>query len=621
MTKRTKTSIEAKLFILTFGIIFTVLLTVGHLAMSQYRTAIMEQKRQEFDSITRTLGLSASHIVGRKDQHLLKTVSSRVRASRMGLEYVVIADRDGHTLFAESRNLPKASQTAGMRWWMVVRKIMGYGNITPSNIYSVTVPVFVANNQPGTLSTGFNLTKAKQEVDAVQSKVILALSLGLIIGIIYATLLGKTVSTALRSLVKCAREVSTGNLAVRMEGSASREVDELSQAFNYMVETLSENQEKLMERVNTDSLTGLYNHRYFQERLTDEVARASRYEHQISLLMIDIDFFKIFNDTQGHPAGDEALRSLAEILRASTRTIDIIARYGGEEFSVVLPETGAEEAMTIAERIRHTVEDSGLAEADCEVRLTVSIGLASYPAQCLDKQALMAAADTALYQAKARGRNVVSVYDSLMQVPETDPYKLCVLLHAQDMATVEALAEAVDAKLKFPTGHSKSVATLASTIALKLGMPESECEAVYMAGLLRDVGQIAVPEEILCKPEALTDQEVTIIRTHSTLGHSIVQKAPRISSMLPAILHHHERYDGTGYPSGIAGNNIPLPARILAVADAYQSMITLRPHRRMLSPAEAVTELIDNSSSQFDPGVVQAALEILAGHYTPRLAA
>lgn len=625
MTKRIQTTLEAKLFILTIGTIFIVLLGVGHLAMNQYRSVIMEQKRTEFDAIAHTLALSTPQIVQGKDQHLMNTISSQVKSSRMNLEYIVIADHEGHTLYAESKNLPKKPYAAGMRWWMVVRRIMGYGNIDPENITSVSVPAQVAPNSIGRLTVGFTLNKVHEEIDSVQAKALLALSLGLLLGIIYATILGKAVSASLQSLLKAARAVSAGNFGCRVTSKAVKEVDELAHAFNYMVDSLADNHEQLIERANTDSLTGLHNHRYFQERLSLETSRAERYEHDLSLLMIDIDFFKTYNDTQGHPTGDAALRNLAQIMLRSIRSTDVAVRYGGEEFAIILPETTMQEAAATADRIRQAVEQEGLSDDTKEpVQLTISIGVATYPDHGIDKQSLISAADTALYQAKAQGRNRVSVFDSSMgEIDAADPYKLCVLLHAQDMKTIEALSGAVDAKLKFPTGHSKAIATLAETTAKRMGLSDSECSGIYLAGLLRDVGQISVPESILAKTDALTDQEMKVVRTHSTLGHSIVQQAPRMSSMLPAILHHHERYDGTGYPSGLSGENIPIAARILAVADAYQSMITLRPHRRQLTTEEAVTELIDNTSSQFDPGVVKATLSVLAdtGYNTQQQAA
>jgi len=614
MARKAKTSLEAKLCILTLGTLFVVLLGVGHMAMSEYRYTLMEERIQSYDAVAHSLAFSASQLVEDRNEHLTDTVSAHVKNSRMDLEYIVIADNQGRTVFAESKNLPKKTNIKGMQWWAVVRRIMGYGNVSPENIHSVSVPVMIGNDKSGTLTAGFNLSSAQEMIDAVQSKVLLGLSLGLLVGTIFAFIMGRSMSGALRNLITGAKAVSAGDLNFRITTKSIDEIGQLAEAFNAMVENLANNQELLIERANTDCLTGLYNHRYFQEKLSSEINRASRYNHNLSLLMIDIDFFKGFNDEYGHPVGDAALRDLAQILIKNVRETDIAFRYGGEEFSVILPETSIEDAKVTAERIRQEVENHKFIDGEGqEHSLTVSIGVASYPDHCSSRASLLLAADVALYQAKSLGRNRVTIYDmDKSDLPQADPRKLYILLNAHDMPTIEALAEAVDAKLKLPSGHSRSVAQLASAVAAKMGMPEAECTSIYLASLLRDIGQIAIPDAILAKTRPLKKAEKSIVATHPSLGHAIVQKAPHLSTMLPAILHHHEHYDGTGYPSHLAGEEIPLAARIIAAADAYESMIIPRPHREPKTPAEARKELVELSSSQFDPKVVQALLDVLA---------
>jgi diguanylate cyclase (GGDEF)-like protein len=574
----------------------------------------MEQKKEAFEAIARTLALSANQIVAGTDKHLLSDLSSRVRNSRMDLEYVVISDKNGGTVFAESKDLPKKPYRAGMRWWMVVRRIVGYGGVNPDNIYSVSVPARINGDRTGTLTAGFSLSGMEEMVNVVQEKAILGVALGLIVGVLCAIAMAKSLTGPLQSLVIGARAVSAGNYDVKAPSGGGKEIQELAQAFSCMVETLSSSRDQLTQRANTDSLTGLYNHRYFQQRIAEEINRAERYNHNLSLLMIDIDFFKMFNDSYGHPAGDSVLRNLAQTLLKNVRDTDTAVRYGGEEFAVILPETDLDEASLLAERVRMAVHNGSLADAlDEQVSITISVGLATYPLHCADRVGLISAADVALYQAKSLGRNRLSCYDvSMPGIPEADPYKFSLLLQAQDMPTIEALSDAIDAKLKLPAGHSRSVAHLASAAAKKLGQSEQDCTGIYIASLLRDVGEIGVPDAILSKPGSLTDQEIEVVRTHSALGHSIVQKAPKLSPMLSAILHHHERFDGRGYPSGLSGEGIPIQARILAVADAYQSMITLRPHRGQMSQDEAREELLRQSSVQFDPCVVQVLLEVLS---------
>jgi len=614
MPRIAKTSLGWKLSILMIGTISVVLLGVGHLAMSEYRATLIQQKTEAFDSVAKSLALSASGLVAGTDRQLRETLSSDVRSSRSDIEYILVSDRTGRTVFAESRDMPKRGYSPGRRWWLVARRILGYAGISEDDIYSVSVPALIGPARPGTLTAGFRLASVRQMVDAVEAKVLLAIAIGLMAGIGCALVTGRNMSNALRSLISGTKAVCAGDLGFRVVTKSGDEIGELSEAFNYMVESLANTHERLVEHANTDSLTGLYNHRYFQERLATEISRALRYNHHVSLLMVDIDFFKNFNDAHGHPMGDAALQDLAQVLLRNLRETDIAVRYGGEEFAIILPETAMQEAELTAERIRSAVQDYTFYDRNGErVPFTVSIGIADCPAHCTDRTSLIEAADVALYQAKALGRNRISSYDMRVTAfPEPDPYKLYVLLHARDLPTIESLAEAIDAKLKFPAGHSRTVAKLAAATGRKLGVSESECASIYLAALLRDIGQIAIPDALLGKTEPLTDEDMAIVASHPSLGHAIVQKSTYLSSMLPAILHHHEHYDGSGYPSKRRGHDIPIAARIIAAADAYQSMVTARPHRKRMSPGEAQAELAKESSAQFDPNVVKAFLKVLS---------
>ena len=610
-----KSSLEGKLLILVFGTLFVVLVGVGHLVFNGSNSYLVSQKEESLEDLTRALAIVAPATAKGSDTELLERWSQNIRETQPDLEYLVISDKSGRTLYADSKHLrTKHNCSLGTAWWTTARKILGYGHIDPSNIYTVSVPVKLTDGRRVTFTAGYNMQRLNTYVESAQNRTILGISLGLIVGTILSLLIGRAISDTLKKLEKGADAISKGDLEFRLSDLPYVELDRLSQSFNCMVETLNSSYSKLTEQANKDPLTGLYNHRHFQERLASEVSRANRYAHVLSLLMIDIDFFKNFNDAYGHPAGDAALVNLAEILRAKIRDTDIPARYGGEEFAVILPETDVHDAELIAERIRKAVEVNGLIE-DRKDRapLTVSIGIATYPIHCIDNVSLIETADSALYKSKSQGRNKVSIYDSELQedVPK-DNYKLCVLLQAHDLPTIEALSSAVDAKLGLPLGHSKSVGKLASVTARKLGFSAADCAGIYLAALLRDLGQISIPDWILHKESTLSSEEMAMLKEHSALGHAIIQKAPRMSAMLPAILHHHERYDGTGYPSGLSGEDIPLPARILAAADAYQSMMCERPHRPAKSENEAREELIKNSGTQFDPKVVEAMLSVIS---------
>ncbi len=609
-------SLEGKLLILIIGTLFVVAVGIGHFTLNGSSSCLVNQRKDSLEALTRALALVAPAAATGGNAKLLEDLSQNVRRTQPDLEYLVISDKNGRTLYADSRHLrPKQRYAFGAAWWITVRKILGYGHIDPSNIYSVSMPAKLNDGSRITLTAGYNMQRLNAYIYAAQTRTILGVGLGLIVGTIMSLLIGRTISNALKSLEKGTKAVIEGEFDFRLPNINYPGLDNLSQAFNCMIEMLDESHRKLTEQANTDSQTGLYNHRHFQDRLTTEVLRADRYSHVLSMLMIDIDFFKNFNDTYGHPVGDAALVNLADILRKTLRDTDIPSRYGGEEFAVILPETDVHEAWITAERIRQAVEADGLTGGRAgRAPLTVSIGTATYPIHCTDAASLIEAADAALYKAKSQGRNRVTTYDveMLEEVPK-DNYKLCVLLQAHDLPTIEALSEAIDAKLKFPPGQSKAVGRLASATARKLGLSASDCAGIYLAALLRDLGEISVPEWILSKNTALSSKEMAALKEHSALGHAIIQKAPKMSAMLPAILHHHERFDGKGYPLGLSGEDIPLPARILAVADAYQAMICERPYRAAMSEAEAQKEICKNSGKQFDPIVVEAMLSVILG--------
>ncbi len=612
MAKRTGVSLEARLCALIFGTVFVVILGVGHVAMREYRAETMRQYTSTFESHAHSLAVNAKNLAADAKSESAESVLSHMKTSGSDLVYVTVSDSEGDTLFASSKTTKNTHAPTGIRWWIVVRKLVGYSP-APDSVHSVSIPISLGNGEKGTFTAGFSTDRIKQSVNEVQARVLFSICIGLAAGLFLAMTMAKTMSRGVQSLIVGARAVAAGDLSYRVSPGAWEEMGALSESFNQMVASLEESYRQLVERANTDSLTRLHNHRYFQEWLSEEVNRAARYGHSLSLLMLDIDFFKTFNDEQGHPAGDTALRDLGQILIQSIRGSDVAARYGGEEFAIVLPETSLDDALATAERIRESVANHKFTGRDGnEIQLTVSIGCAEYPSHCADRTTLILAADIALYQAKAQGRNRVSAYDiNSPGIPQADPYKLYVLLNAYDLPTIEALAEAVDAKLRLPSGHSHAVAQMSSAIAKKFHMSESECMSIHLASLMRDVGQIAIPDSILMKTRKLTKQEMSIVATHPSLGHSIVQKAPHLAVILPAIMHHHERFDGTGYPSMLSGIDIPLPARIIAVADAYQAMIIERPHRPKMTSAQARRELLSGASTQFDPEVVKVALQVL----------
>jgi len=332
-------------------------------------------------------------------------------------------------------------------------------------------------------------------------------------------------------------------------------------------------------RANTDGLTGLYNHRHFHERLEQEIARGSRFGSMFSLIMLDIDLFKAYNDIYGHLAGDDVLRRTGRYIESSIRSIDLAFRYGGEEFTIILPETRVDDAYRVAERIRKTIESKTSSRA---MPITASLGIASWPTDGVMKEEIIARADAALYRAKQAGRNRTCLSSDVVK-PETPNIGTELEARPRALSIIYALAATVDAKDHYTYGHSRKVSDYSVAMAEALGLPQDRIATIRAASLLHDIGKVGIPDSILSKEGPLTDEEWEPVRVHPKLGVEILRHVIDLVNCLPAILHHHEHYDGKGYPSGLKGDSIPLEGRILAIADAYDAMTSPRPYRNQQS--------------------------------------
>lgn len=371
----------------------------------------------------------------------------------------------------------------------------------------------------------------------------------------------------------------------------------------------------------TDRLTGVPNRQALLAELFSEVERASRYNRPLSVAFVDIDHFKQVNDTYGHHVGDVVLRGVAETIRANVRAADIIGRYGGEEFMVLLPETGAEDATALAEKIRNLVQRTrfGVDEAP-DLSVTVSIGIAGGHGRLLRVDDLVRDADAAMYSAKGLGRNQTYVFaepDDDARVPRA-PISTAGKSRAQEVgriardATQRALAAFIDPLPHYRGQPSALIATIVVELARHLDLPEAEVDRIRVAALLHDVGKVAVPEEILEKPGALTSTEWRTVVQHPRIGQVILEQATALRDAVPIILHHHERFSGHGYPYGLRGADIPLGARIVAVADAYDAMIHDRPYKQAIGHDAAIRELRRHAGTQFDPDLVALFCDLYA---------
>lgn len=365
----------------------------------------------------------------------------------------------------------------------------------------------------------------------------------------------------------------------------------------------------------TDELTSLANHRRFHEHLDDEIARAARYRRPLSLIFVDLDRFKAINDRYGYEHGDKLLISVGAILNKDTRRMDFSARYGGDEFALVLPEIEAAEAINLAERLREVVSRAPVRTDDGqELLVNISVGVADYPSCGQDKESLVSAANEALLAAKKSGGNRVFHFRELRSAKvkkrdfEEEVKRICGHLQEGGTPSLVALAAAVDMKDQYDESHARQAEEIVKKMGSQMELNPFLVETLRVAAKVHDIGKLVIPMKVLQKQGSLTNEEIKHIRQHPEVGKKILECSGHMHHLLPALLYHHERYDGRGYPFGLKGEEIPLTARILHLIDAYQAMIANRPYKRALTPEEAAEELKRCAGSQFDSELVDQFL-------------
>jgi diguanylate cyclase (GGDEF)-like protein/PAS domain S-box-containing protein len=385
----------------------------------------------------------------------------------------------------------------------------------------------------------------------------------------------------------------------------------------------------LKELTLKDEHTDLYNYRYLTQRLAVEVERAHRHVFPLSVLMIDIDYFKVFNDVYGHPYGDRILKEFAGCLKDLVRNVDIVTRYGGEEFVIVMPDTNKEGAMRFGQRLLDVIGKHIFDHEDKKVRLKISIGLASLPEDGADTKTaagLINLADKALLNAKETGRNklctvkdiaqdseVIVGQDEKVNVNELKE-KLSQMADRIDNSLFEAIqvfAKTIKSKDHYTGEHAENMVAIVVKIGEKLNLPSESIKNLEQATLLHDLGNIGVPESILQKKEKLTLEENEIIKRHPKIGAELIRPIHFLDRLLPLLLYHHERFDGLGYSAGLKGKDIPLGARIISIVDVYQALISDRPYRKAYSQQEALDVIRAGSGSQFDPDIVDVFMQVI----------
>ena len=397
-------------------------------------------------------------------------------------------------------------------------------------------------------------------------------------------------------------------------------------------------QEQTNKFANTDTLTSLYNHRGFQEILAKELAKAKDTNTSLSVVMFDVNNISKINRELGHAKGDEVIKTIAEKIKQNIRANDSAGRYGGDEIAVIMPETDTKDAKYLAEYITYClsccfVDDVG--------PIKVSVGISTFPECTMDQEKLLILAEQAMFISQAKGYKegmsaIVSSSDfnfwddmalnSFAEVlakrhsqiginfEEELVHKFNheeIMNHTHLMEMVTSLAGAIDAKDPYTKGHSTSVSRYAEALARAVNLPENEVERIKIGALLHDVGKIGIPENVLKKPGKLTDEEWEIMKQHPTIGaEKVLAPNEALRDLIPIVKYHHERIDGRGYPEGLKGNEIPLEARIVSVADAYHALVSDRPYRKGMPIEKACAILREGAGVQWDSDLVRQFISI-----------
>lgn len=405
-----------------------------------------------------------------------------------------------------------------------------------------------------------------------------------------------------------------------------------------MAITIADLFQAVREQAVTDALTGLYNRRYFEESLAKEVQRAKRQQQPFSVVGIDLDYLKKINDTHGHFYGDLAIKSIAEVLKSNARSVDVPARIGGEEFNVLLPGIGSEGAMVAAERIRKSIERMDI---DTVGHITGSLGVATYFEHTENVEELLELTDQAMYASKRNGRNRVTLAKPISEtswqeiavntfidilsknrVPMAKHLskELCLKLQApvnKDEMSNESLYTVADmlTKLYNPmhsSGVIKNKVIMAVSLAKRFDLAKEEIDNLRVAVLLYDIGNLMLPQDLLQKATPLTDEEREKIKNHPVIAaREILQPISYIQDVLPIIEHHHENWDGSGYPNKISKDEIPLTSQIILILDEYFALIEPRPYRAKLSSRDALEIIKADSGKKWNSTLVKEFISLI----------
>lgn len=401
---------------------------------------------------------------------------------------------------------------------------------------------------------------------------------------------------------------------------------------------------KVLLNTDTDALTGLNNHRKLQELLTSEIDKAKRTNTQTSVVIFDINNISQINKDFGAAKGDEVIKLVADKVKQGIRSNDSAARYGGDEIAVILPETTSSEAKYLAEYLTYSLSCCLVADVG---PIKVSVGISTYPNSTQDLEKLLILAEQAMFISKSKGYKngmstivcadefnfwddtALSSFASVIAKRHSSigisfDEELVNKFHSEEIINqghmievVTSLAGAIDAKDEYTKGHSSSVSRYSEALARALNLPEKDVERIKLGALLHDIGKIGIPENVLRKPSRLTDEEWEIMKQHPTIGaEKVLMPNESLHDLIPIVKYHHEHWDGTGYPEKLKGEEIPLAARIVAVADAYHALISDRPYRKGMSNEKACEILRVGAGIQWDKDLVREFINISESLYS-----
>lgn len=380
--------------------------------------------------------------------------------------------------------------------------------------------------------------------------------------------------------------------------------------LGFYVKIESEHIKQLENQVNIDGLTGVYNHRYFHDELRKKIMQGKMDNKPVSMIFIDIDYFKHYNDLYGHQKGDTILKEMANVIKENVEDSNIVARYGGEEFAIILPNTREDIAMRIAENLRAKIESTYFEgeENQPNGKITASFGISVYPDKAKDDVDLIKSADDALYRAKFFNKNRVEAYTSILDdikqnISDEKDIEL--------VASIKTLISVINAKDRYTYGHVERVVIYSRILAEKLRLSEKEKATLIYGAYMHDIGKINIAKDILVKKMKLTNDEWEELKQHPNNGVEIIRPVESLKDVIPLIQFHHERFDGKGYPHNLKGEEIPYLARVLTVVDSFDAMTSNRPYNKRKTYEEGVEELRKCSGAQFDPNIVDAFVKVI----------